>query len=139
VSKKNTNLAYGAHLMPYAGIPSFMRQPASRKLDGADVAIVGVPFDSGAASFRSGTRFGPRKIREASLIIWGHNRIMEVAPIEVMEVVDYGDVAVEPINIETTMENITAEVTEVLSAGPTVIALGRRPLDYSTPLACPCR
>ena len=59
VSKKNTNPAYGAHLMPYAGIPTCMRQPASRELKGVDVAIVGIPFDSGASSFRSGTRFWP--------------------------------------------------------------------------------
>jgi agmatinase/guanidinopropionase len=122
--EKDVNLAYGAHLMPYAGIPTFMRQPASRELDGVDVTIVGIPFDSGAASFRSGTRFGPRKIREASLIIWGYNRILEVGPLEVLKVADYGDVAVEPINIETTMQNITTEVGAVLAAGPRVIALG---------------
>ena len=33
-------------------------------LDTADVAVMGVPFDSGV-SFRSGARFGPAGIREA--------------------------------------------------------------------------
>jgi hypothetical protein len=33
---KNGNPAYGAGLGPFAGIPSFMRQPASRNLDGID-------------------------------------------------------------------------------------------------------
>ena len=60
----NPNPAFGAHLMAYAGIPTFMRRPASRDLADIDVAIVGIPFDSGAASWRSGTRFGPRKIRD---------------------------------------------------------------------------
>jgi len=49
------NPAYGAHLNAYAGIPTFMRQRASRQLDGVDVAIVGVPFDSGAVSFHCAT------------------------------------------------------------------------------------
>ena len=66
---KNKNPAYGAGLEAFAGIPTFMRQPAGRNLDGIDVAVVGIPYDSGATSFRSGTRMGPRKIRESSLAI----------------------------------------------------------------------
>jgi agmatinase/guanidinopropionase len=46
-----------------------MRLPASRELDGIDIAIVGVPFDSGT-SYRSGARFGPRKIREAANLVF---------------------------------------------------------------------
>ncbi|MBP8948489.1 MAG: arginase family protein, partial [Candidatus Promineofilum sp.] len=65
------NPALGGHLLAYSGVPTFMRQTPTRDLSGADVAIVGVPFDSGATSFRGGTRFGPRKIREASLALWG--------------------------------------------------------------------
>ncbi|MBW2056177.1 MAG: agmatinase [Deltaproteobacteria bacterium] len=116
--------AYGAHLMAYAGIPTFMHRQASRRLYGVDEAIVGIAFDSGASSFRSGTRFGPRKIREASLAIWGYNRILGVAPLEVMRIVDYGDVAVQPTDIQTTIEAITAEVGALLDRGPKVIALG---------------
>ncbi|MBW2705670.1 MAG: arginase family protein, partial [Deltaproteobacteria bacterium] len=63
---KNENPAYGAGMEPYAGIPTFMRQPASRNLDGIDVAAVGIPFDGGT-TYRNGTRMGPRKIRECSL------------------------------------------------------------------------
>jgi arginase family enzyme len=67
MAKKNPNPAYGKDLGAYAGIPTFMRQPASRDLEGVDVAIVGIPFDSGATSFRSGARMGPRKIREHTM------------------------------------------------------------------------
>ncbi len=62
----NDNPAFGAGLQPFMGIPSFMRLPVTRELKGVDVAIMGVPFDSGT-SYRSGTRFGPRKIRETIL------------------------------------------------------------------------
>ena len=67
---KDPNPAFGGHLEPFRGITSFMRLPASRDLEGIDVAIVGIPFDSGT-TYRSGTRFGPRKIRESSLMLWG--------------------------------------------------------------------
>jgi agmatinase len=121
---REPNPAYGAHLLAYAGIPTFMRCPASRAFDGVEVAIVGVPFDSGATSFRSGARFGPRKIREASLLMWGYNSVLRVAPLRALDVIDYGDVAVDPVDIEATMRNVTAEVGSVLAAGTTVIALG---------------
>lgn len=119
----NENPAFGADLQPFMGIPTFMRLPATRDLGGVDVAIMGVPFDSGV-SYRSGTRFGPRKIREASLTLWGHNPSMKVTPTEVLTVVDYGDVSVIPTSIEHTMKAITAAAGEVLQAGTRLISLG---------------
>ena len=124
MSQKLTNPAYGAHLGAYAGIPSFMRRPATRELEGVDVAIVGVPFDSGAISFRSGARLGPRRIRELSLIIWGYNPVLRVAPLDVLSVVDYGDVAVDQVDIAATMQAITAETGQVVQQNVTVVALG---------------
>ncbi|MEZ4514294.1 MAG: agmatinase [Chloroflexota bacterium] len=120
----NPNPAFGAHLMAYAGIPTFMRRPASRDLEDIDVAIVGIPFDSGAASWRSGTRFGPRKIRENSLQIWGHNRVLKASPLETLNVGDYGDIAVDPTNINTTVDQIVAEVSAIIAADTQVISLG---------------
>jgi agmatinase/guanidinopropionase len=122
--QKETNPAYGAHLDAYAGIPTFMRQPASRDLDGVDVAVVGIPYDGGATGFRSGARMGPRKIREASLIMWGYNPNFKVAPLDVLNIVDYGDVAVDPVSIEATMQAITTEVGAILERGPSVVVLG---------------
>ena len=53
----------GFEAQPYYGICTFGRAPHTRDVSGADVAIVGVPYD-GSTSYRSGTRFGPRAIRE---------------------------------------------------------------------------
>jgi agmatinase len=119
----NDNPAFGADLQPFMGIPSFMRLPATRELDGVDVAIMGVPFDSGV-SYRSGTRFGPRKIREASLTLWGHNPTMQITPTEALKVVDYGDVSVIPTSIEHTMTAITETANGVLDANTTLVSLG---------------
>lgn len=119
----NDNPAFGAGLQPFMGIPSFMRLPVSRDLKDVDIAIMGVPFDSGT-SYRTGTRFGPRKIREASLMIWGHNSTLNVTPLETLNVVDYGDVSVIPTSIEHTMDAITKMASEIIGSGTTLITLG---------------
>lgn len=123
MNSKEPNPAFGADLEPYHGIPTFMRLPASREFDGVDVAIVGVPFDSGASN-RPGTRFGPRKIREASLLLWGYNQVLGVAPTEELTIIDYGDVSTIAVDINATMANITSEVKGILDEGVTVVALG---------------
>jgi agmatinase/guanidinopropionase len=120
---REPNPALGATLEPFHGITTFMRLPASRKLEGIDVAIVGIPFDSGT-TYRSGARFGPRSIRQSSLMLWGFNRAFDVSPAQELKIVDYGDASVVPVDIEETMENITRETTEVIQAGATVVALG---------------
>jgi agmatinase/guanidinopropionase len=100
-----------------------MRLPVSRDLKGVDVAMLGVPFDSGT-SYRSGTRFGPRKIRETSLMIWGHNSTLNVTPLKELTVVDYGDVSVVPTSIEHTMTAIEKIASEIIDTGTTLITLG---------------
>ena len=117
------NKAYGAHLQPFSGIPTFMRLPANRSLDGVDVAVYGIPFDSGT-SYRSGTRFGPRKIREASMMLWGCNTVLGVEPVKSLQIIDYGDAAVIPVDIKATQEAITEEVASILAEDVTVISLG---------------
>ena len=122
--RMKVNPALGADQAAFAGITTFMRQLASRELAGVDVAIVGVPFDGGTTSYRSGTRFGPRKIRELSVIQWGYNQALKVAPLDVLRVVDYGDVDVVLTDIEENIKSIAAEVGRILKAGPKIIALG---------------
>jgi agmatinase len=123
MNSKDPNPAFGADLEPYHGIPTFMRLPASREFEGADVAVVGIPFDSGASN-RPGTRFGPRKIREASLLLWGYNQVLGVAPTEELTILDYGDVSTIAVDINATMANITREVKSLLDKDVTVIAMG---------------
>jgi agmatinase/guanidinopropionase len=119
----NENPAFGAGLQPFMGIPSFMRLPVSRELAGVDVAILGVPFDSGTSN-RTGTRFGPRKIREASLMIWGHNSTLNITPLKNLKVVDYGDVSIIPTSIQHTMDAIMNMAAEIIETGTTLITLG---------------
>lgn len=118
-----SNAAYGADLQPFSGITTFMRQPASRDLQNVDVAILGIPFDSGT-SYRSGTRFGPREIRQMSAMLWGKNQALRVAPLDILRVIDYGDVDVVPVDIHETFARTTETVKTILDAGATVISLG---------------
>ena len=119
----NDNPAFGAGLQPFMGITSFMRLPVSRALKDVDVAVLGIPFDSGT-SYRTGTRFGPRKIRETSLLIWGHNATLNVTPLKKLKVVDYGDVSVIPTSIEHTMTAITNTAAEIIAGDTKLITLG---------------
>ena len=112
-----------AEPQPFMGLVTFGRRPHTRDVTGADVAVVGVPFDGGT-SHRSGTRFGPRKIREMSLLLWGYNNPLGVAPFDALNVIDYGDVESVPVNIERTFANVEREVSAILDAGVTVLALG---------------
>jgi agmatinase len=121
--KTNPDPAYGAGMEPFHGIPTFMRLPARRDLEGVDAAVVGVPFDSGV-SYRSGTRFGPRKIRESSLPLWGYNEVMGITPTNVLNIIDYGDVEIVPVDIRATMTSIHSEVAALVEQGVSVVALG---------------
>ena len=108
---------------PYSGIATFGKQRLTRDLTGVDVAVVGVPYD-GATSYRSGARFGPRGIREQSLLLWGYHNVLAVAPFRALSVIDFGDVEVVPVDVLATQQKIEAEVGAIVSAGPTVITLG---------------
>ena len=77
----------------FSGATSFLRRSYTKDLTGVDLAITGVAFDQ-AVTHRTGTRFGPRAIREASALQpfdppygWPTN------PLEAMNIIDYGDCA----------------------------------------------
>lgn len=108
---------------PFQGICTFGRRPHTCELTGVDVAILGVPFDS-STSYRSGTRFGPRAIREQSLLLWGYNNAQQVAPFEVLNVVDHGDVEVVPVDIIATHQAIEQTAAKILQAGVQLVTLG---------------
>lgn len=108
---------------PFAGICTFGRTPHTTTAVGADAAILGVPFDS-STSYRSGTRFGPRAIREQSLLLWGYNAAQHVAPFRDQRVVDLGDVDIVPPDIVATNVRIEQAAAAVLETGARLVTLG---------------
>lgn len=108
---------------PYAGIATFGRCPHVVEPTAADGAVLGVPYDS-STSYRSGCRFGPRAIREQSLLLWGYNNRLNVAPFRNQKVVDAGDVDVVPVDIVATHREIEAKADSWINAGAKLLTLG---------------
>ena len=79
----------------YAGFSTFARLPRIDDVSGWDVAVVGVPFDAGV-TFRSGARFGPSSIREASRLLRPYNPALESMPFADAQVVDAGSAGQRP-------------------------------------------
>ena len=107
----------------YSGIRTYGRFPHGTDWPTADVAVLGVPFDT-ATSFRAGARFGPAAIREASLLLRPWHPALEVDVFGALSVLDGGDLDVTPGNAARTMEQIAAALGPVIAAGATPIVLG---------------
>lgn len=100
-----------------------MRLPHETDLRGVDVALLGVPFDSGT-SYRPGARLGPREIRAQSSLIRPYSYFQRISPLERLTIVDAGDVDAPPVGLEKAYEAIEAGVKRVLDAGALPIAAG---------------
>ena len=96
----------------YGGEATFARLPRLQDVAQADVAIVGVPFDSGV-SYRPGARFGPSHIRESSRLLRPFNPALNVPVFAHQQVADAGDLAVNPFSIDEAIEAIEASEREL--------------------------
>jgi agmatinase len=118
------NYPLDAQITPrFAGSPTFFRLPIQTDLNGLDVAVTGIPFDS-AASFRPGARFGPRAIREMSSLLRPYNRVLDIDPYTVLNVADVGDCPVNPFDTSETLDSLAARIAETLRAGATPLSFG---------------
>ncbi|MGR2751905.1 agmatinase [Agromyces arachidis] len=107
----------------YGGIATFALLPRLEEVEHADLAVLGIPFDSGT-SFRPGARFGPAHIREHSRQLHPYHQAHAVYPFRDRQVVDAGDVAVGPYDIDRAVERIHAAAARLVGAGTKVLALG---------------
>lgn len=115
----------------FSGVRTFMRLPLVAGATGVDVAIVGIPFDTGA-TFRVGGRFGPAAIRAASILLKPYAYEQGVDIFQRCTAADLGDLPVVPGYIEDSYERIAAGMRAILDVGATPIALGG---DHSITLA----
>src|SRR6266702_4711450 len=107
----------------YAGPATFARLPGIDEVAGADAAVLGVPFDSGV-TYRPGARFGPSHIRESSRLLRPYNPALGVSPFASLQVVDAGDLAVNPFSIEEAISGIERGARALLERVPHVLTLG---------------
>jgi agmatinase len=107
----------------FAGVATFARLPRIDEVAKADIAVVGIPFDAGT-SYRPGARFGPSHIRESSRLLRPYNPAQDASPFALAQVVDAGDIAVNPFNIEQAVDQIEAGVDELIADGKRLVTLG---------------
>jgi agmatinase len=124
MSSENPRGPVDASLVPrYAGLSTFARLPRREDVPGLDVAVLGVPFDSGV-SYRPGARFGPAHIRQSSRLLRPYNPALDVSPFAVHQVVDAGDLPVNPFDIRQAIAEIERGAGELADAGARLLVLG---------------
>jgi agmatinase len=107
----------------YAGPPTFARLPRLDQVGRADVAVLGVPFDSGV-SYRPGARFGPSHIRQSSRLLRPYNPAQDTWPFAAQQVADAGDLGVNPFDIAEAISAIEAGADAVLDRSTRLLTLG---------------
>jgi agmatinase len=126
--------------LPFVGIATFGKRPYEpdwARLD-ADVAILGAPFDAGT-QYRSGARFGPRGVREASTLFsfghagaYDHEDDTTYLPGDV-NIVDMGDADIIHTDTEASHANIETGVRAALEAAALPVVIGG---DHSVNIPC---
>ncbi|QDQ98722.1 agmatinase [Tomitella fengzijianii] len=111
----------------FAGPPTFARLPridqvAPESLPAA-VAILGAPFDAGT-SYRPGARFGPGHVRASSRLLRPFHPGLGVSPFAARQVVDAGDLALNPFDIAAALGDVEAGVGSLRASGARVVTLG---------------
>ncbi len=107
----------------FTGPSTFARLPYVRTLEDVDLAVVGVPFDTGV-TYRVGGRFGPNAVRAASVMLRPYNPNLDVSPFDVLSCVDFGDVAIVPGFTERSYAAIEEAVAPIVEAGVVPVLVG---------------
>jgi agmatinase len=107
----------------FAGPSTFARLPRLDEVERCDVAVVGVPFDSGC-TFRPGARFGPIAVRQASRLLRNYHPALDAFPFSSQQVVDAGDIACNPFDIQEAIEQIEAGANILFAQTAHVVSIG---------------
>ena len=135
------NYDQGRLNLPFVGICSFGKYPYISDWDeiNADVAVMGAPFDFGS-QFRTGSRMGPRGIREAStLFSFGHAGAYDFEddvtylPSDSTRIVDIGDADIIHTDTTKSHSNIKFGVKKILAANAIPVVMGG---DHSINIPC---
>ncbi|MBQ0755565.1 MAG: arginase family protein, partial [Amphritea sp.] len=127
MSDKQNNVA-NADLPIYGSLGmTFMEFPVVSDLTSSDaeVIVAGVPFDL-ATSGRSGARFGPQGVRQASSqLIWeGARWPWQFALDDHLKVADSGNVLFKHGEPQTMVDNLQAHISTILDSGKSALTFG---------------
>jgi len=118
------NQPLGGNEMPrFSGPSTMMRLPSQPTAEGLQACFVGIGMDIGV-SHRSGTRFGPRQIRQESAMIRPYNMKTRISPFDRIQVADIGDVPINTFNLAKSVDIIEAYYDSVLSHDAVPFTLG---------------
>ena len=110
----------GFDLPRFAGVPSFMRLPhvpfEHPRFGEVEIGLIGAPWDGGTTN-RPGARHGPRQLRDLSTMIRAMNGETWVAPFEMVNCADLGDVPPNPGDLMDSMARMEAFYSRVVAAG----------------------
>ncbi len=120
-----TGEAYDPKMAPrYTEIATFMRTPQVSRLDDLDIAMVGVPFDSGVTN-RPGARHAPREIRNMSSLTRTIHHVSRLNPYELCRVGDVGDVRFTNVyHLDEAIQSIEAFYRKLHAAGVIPLSAG---------------
>ena len=108
----------------YSGIATFMRCPYQPSLEGVDIGLIGVPFDGGVTN-RTGTRHGPREVRNQSSMMRSVNQSTGIDPFAMCQVADIGDALPDsPFELEQSHRSIQAFFDNVVEQGVVPVSAG---------------
>jgi agmatinase len=107
----------------YAGPDTFARLPRLSDVGHADIAVLGVPFDSGV-SYRPGARFGPGAVRAGSKLLRPYHPALDIEPWNDLQVADAGDAAANPFDLLEAITAIEAAADETYRHADRLITLG---------------
>ncbi len=107
----------------YTGPDTFARLPRLGDVARADVAVLGVPFDSGV-SYRPGARFGPAAVRAGSKLLRPFHPALDVEPWNTLQVADAGDAAVNPFDLLEAVAQIEAAAEETYARADRLVTIG---------------
>ncbi len=107
----------------FAGAPTFARLPRLDEVERWDVAILGIPFDSGV-TYRPGARFGPQAVRQGSRLLRPYHVPLDAEPLTAQQVVDAGDLPVNPFSIDTAVREIEAGAAPFLAGDGHLVSIG---------------
>jgi guanidinobutyrase len=107
----------------FGGPATMMRLPTAVDAKGLDACFVGIPMDHGTSN-RSGTRMGPRQIRDESRMLRPFNMATGAAPFEHLQVADIGDVPINTFDLKKTVDIITNHYDGILAHGAIPLTLG---------------
>lgn len=113
----------GRQFPRFSGIKTFFRLPVVEVTEKFDVALFGIPFDGGA-TYRTGQRFAPSAIREASSLGRGYHWGRDVHFSNAIKVADVGDCPTVPIDLKQTYSRIEKFTSEILATKKRFVACG---------------